>query len=312
MRLGAIEAGGTKMVLAIGTEDGMVLEREVLPTTAPEVVVPQIISWFSDRDISALGVGAFGPTGVNPNSSDFGRVLDTPKPGWKNYDFRGALFDGLSVPVGYDTDVNAACLGEVTFGAAKGLDVVVYLTVGTGIGAGVMVGGGLLHGMLHPEAGHMLVTKRADDTATSVCPYHESCLEGLASGPAIEKRWGLPAAELVESEKVWELEADYLAQALTNYTLCYSPQRIILGGGVMHQQQLFPLIRKKMVANLGGYLRTSEIADIDSYIVPSSLDGDQGILGALELARRAEVLEDVHDHRISCESVTRLENLEVR
>ena len=158
----------------------------------------------------------------------------------------------------------------------------------------------------------MLVTKRADDTATSVCPYHESCLEGLASGPAIEKRWGLPAAELVESEKVWELEADYLAQALTNYTLCYSPQRIILGGGVMHQQQLFPLIRKKMVANLGGYLRTSEIADIDSYIVPSSLDGDQGILGALELARRAEVLEDVHDHRISCESVTRLENLEAR
>ena len=285
-RLGTLEAGGTKMVLAVGTAEGKILEREEIPTTAPEEVVPRMIEWFSERGISALGVGAFGPTGVNPHSEDFGYVLNTPKPGWRGYDFRGALMEGLGVPVGYDTDVNVACLGEVTFGAARGLDVVVYLTVGTGVGAGVMVDGHLLHGMLHPEAGHVLVTRRADDSAESTCPFHDCCLEGLAAGPAIERHWGVPARELADRPEVWDLESDYLAQALANYVMCYSPQRIILGGGVMKQEQLFPLVREKVEKNIAGYLSTRELADMDSYIVPASLGGDQGILGCIELARR--------------------------
>lgn len=286
-RLGALEAGGTKMVLAVGTADGTVLEREEIPTTAPEDVVPRMVAWFAEREVAALGVGAFGPTGVNPRSADYGRVLDTPKPGWRGYDFRGELMRGLGVPVGYDTDVNAACLGEATFGAARGLDVVVYLTVGTGVGAGVMIDGHLLHGMLHPEAGHILVTRRPGDDAPSTCPFHDCCLEGLAAGPAIERRWGAAGVELADRPEVWELESDYLAQALTSYVMCYSPQRIILGGGVMKQGQLFGLVREKLAANIGGYLRTRELADLDGYVVPASLGGDQGILGGIELARRA-------------------------
>lgn len=285
--LGALEAGGTKMVLATGRADGTVVEREQMPTTAPEDVVPRMVAWFRERGVAAVGVGAFGPTGVNPRSADFGRVLDTPKPGWAGYDFRGEMMRGLGVPVGYDTDVNAACLGEVTFGAARGLDVVVYLTVGTGVGAGVMIDGQLLHGMLHPEAGHVLVTRRAADDAPSVCPFHDSCLEGLASGPAIQRRWGAPAAELRDRPEVWDLESDYLAQAIAGYVMCYSPQRVILGGGVMKQEQLFDLVREKVSARIAGYLKTPELADMATYVVPASLGGDQGIMGALELARRA-------------------------
>lgn len=286
MRLGALEAGGTKMVLAIGTPEGKILEQESMPTTAPEDVVPKMVAWFAERDIKALGVGAFGPTGVNPKAANYGFVLKTPKLGWSGYDFRGELQRGIGVPVGYDTDVNVACLGEVTFGASKDLSSVVYLTVGTGIGAGVYLDGNLLHGMLHPEAGHILVVPNAKDPAGSNCPFHASCLEGRASGPAIQMRWGKPAVELADNPDVWEVEADYLAQALTNYVLTYSPQRIILGGGVMHQEMLFPLIRTKVVEYLNGYINTPEIEDMDTYITPNSLDDKQGILGCIELARR--------------------------
>lgn len=287
LRIGAIEAGGTKMVLAIGNAEGSIFEREVLPTEEPEKVVPKIIKWFQKRDISALGVGAFGPTGVNPKLSTYGKILATPKRGWEGYDFLQALSDGLHVPIGFDTDVNAACLGEATYGAAKELDNVVYLTVGTGIGAGVLVNGELLHGMLHPEAGHVPIEKEQDDSLDSVCPYHESCLEGLASGPSIQKRWGLSAVELAEKDEVWDLESTYLAKALAIYVLTYSPQRIILGGGVMNQRQLFPLIRKKLLTILNGYISTSEIQNVNQYVVESGCKGDQGILGALALGVRS-------------------------
>lgn len=285
--IGALEAGGTKMVMATGDESGTIFERQEIPTTDPDQCIPQMIAWFTERQIDALGVAAFGPTGVNPTNKRFGQILETPKTAWRYFDFRGALYKGLQVPVGYDTDVNAACLGEVAFGAAKKLDCVVYITVGTGIGAGVMIDGKLLHGMLHAEAGHILVTHVEGDTATSVCPYHPNCLEGFASGPAIEKRWGKTARELADDEKVWDLESSYLAQAISTYILCYSPQRIILGGGVMHQTQLFPQIRKKTLDLLAGYITTPELSAIDFYIVPASCDGNQGILGALELGRRA-------------------------
>ena len=184
--LGGIEFGGTKIVLATGTPDGKICEREVFPTTAPESVLPKIVDWFEARSIKALGVGAFGPTGVNLDLPSYGKILSTPKQGWRNFNLLQALKDGLNVPVGYDTDVNAACLGEAVFGAARGLDNVVYLTVGTGIGAGVLLEGKLQHGMLHPEAGHILIEREANDSwQQTKCPYHQNCLEGLASGPAI-------------------------------------------------------------------------------------------------------------------------------
>lgn len=285
--LGSLEAGGTKMVLAVGHADGTIVEREEIPTRAPEACVPEMVEWFGARDIAALGVGAFGPTAVNPASPEYGHILKTPKQGWEGYDLRGTLARGLNVPVGYDTDVNAACLGEVTFGSAKGLDVVVYLTVGTGIGAGVMVDGNLLHGMMHPEAGHIFVRRRNGDTVESTCPCHDSCLEGLAAGPAIERRWGKPGRELADVQRVWELESEYLAEGLVTYIMCYSPQRIVLGGGVMKQPQLFGLVREKVARDLNGYLCCPELDDLDSYIVEASCGGDQGILGGIELARRA-------------------------
>ena len=287
MRLGALEAGGTKMVCAVGTPDGSMLERESFPTLAPEQTLPVLLDWFASRGVAALGIGAFGPTRVDPAADDFGVILETPKVAWRGCDLRGAFVERLGVPVGYDTDVNVACLGEATFGSCKGLADCVYVTIGTGIGAGVMCGGGLIHGMLHPEAGHMLVSRVEGDEGPCKCPSHGCCLEGMAAGPSIELRWGKPAAELAERDDVWELEGDYLAQMCANLVLCYSPKRIVLGGGVMHQEQLFPIVRKKTLEYLGGYISAPELEHIDSYIVPAACGGDQGILGCLELARRA-------------------------
>ena len=218
-RIGALEAGGTKMVLAVGTADGHIEEQVSMPTVEPENVVPDMAKWFADKKVDAIGIGAFGPTVVNPHNPDYGKICFTPKPGWSYYDFLGNMKAGCDVPMGYDTDVNVACLGEATFGCAKGLDSVCYFTVGTGIGAGVMVGGQLLHGMLHPEAGHIMLHKRDNDPGECVCPFHEGCFEGLAAGPSIEKRWGAKGVELAERMEVWELESDYIAEALTDYIM---------------------------------------------------------------------------------------------
>lgn len=287
MRIGALEAGGTKMVCAVGDEDGHVLERESFPTLTPEETLPVLTEWFASRGVEALGIGAFGPTGVDPESESFGRILQTPKVAWRGCPLRQAFVDALGVPVGYDTDVNVACLGEATFGESRGVCDLVYVTIGTGVGAGVMLGSQLLHGMLHPEAGHMLVTRVADDEGACCCPSHTCCLEGMAAGPSIQKRWGAPAVELADRPEVWELEGDYLAQMCANLVLVYSPRRIILGGGVMHQQQLFPIVRRKTLEYLGGYITAPELEDIDAYIVPPSLNDNQGVLGCVELGRRA-------------------------
>lgn len=291
MRLGAIEAGGTKMVCAIGDENGSVFDQITIPTTTPEATLPKMIDYFTEQSIEALGIGAFGPVDLNKKSSTYGYILDTPKIAWKQYDLLGNLKKTFNIPIGIDTDVNAACLGEMTFGVAKELDCVVYLTIGTGIGAGISVGGNLLHGMLHPEAGHVLIKKHKSDTFDGTCPYHKDCFEGLASGPAIESRYGKKAYELDGKIEVWELEAYYIAQALANYIMILSPQKIILGGGVMKQLQLFPLIHQEVTKAVGGYLNTNQLNDIKNYIVPASLSGNQGILGALELAR-IETLKD--------------------
>ena len=289
--LGALEAGGTKMVCATGYADGTVLESEELPTTTPEETVEAVVKWFEGKGITALGIGAFGPTAVNPASPNFGQILETPKTAWRYFDLLGALKRGLDVPCGYDTDVNVACLGEATFGCAQGLDAVVYLTIGTGVGAGVMIGGELLHGMLHPEAGHILVTRDPADTlpeGESGCPYHANCLEGLIAGPGVKKRWGgKRASELADDADAMDLLAGYLAQALMTYVLCYSPKRIIIGGGVADHTPIVQLARKKAEELLNGYIVTPEVKDIDTYIVNNSLEGKQGVMGCLELARRA-------------------------
>ncbi|MBQ9927521.1 MAG: ROK family protein [Lachnospiraceae bacterium] len=287
MILGALEAGGTKMVCAIGDENGNIFEQVSIPTETPEITMPKMISYFKEKGIEALGIGCFGPIDPDPDSDTYGYITSTPKLAWANYNIVGAFRDALECPVGFDTDVNGSVLGEVTFGQAKGKKCVVYVTIGTGVGAGIYIEGRLLHGMLHPEAGHILMKKRADDTYGGKCPYHKTCMEGLAAGPAIEERWGKKAIELKDNQAVWDLEAYYIAQALANYILILSPDMIILGGGVMHQEQLFPLIRKYVTEMLNGYIKTEELADMDHYIVPASLHDDQGIMGCLELARRS-------------------------
>lgn len=292
MRLGALEAGGTKMVCAIGDESGKIYEQVSIPTETPEITMPRLISYFEERKIEALGIGCFGPIDPDKKSETYGYITSTPKLAWADYNIVGTMEKSLMIPVGFDTDVNGSVLGEVTFGQAKGKKCVVYVTIGTGVGAGIYIEGKLLHGMLHPEAGHILLTQRQDDTYEGTCPYHKTCLEGLAAGPAIEARWGGKAVELKDDARVWDLEAYYIAQAIVNYILILSPQMIILGGGVMHQEQLFPKIRSYVKKMMNGYIKTKEMADLDHYIVPASLHDDQGIMGALELGRRALMKEE--------------------
>lgn len=287
MKFGALEAGGTKMVVAVGDETGKILEQMSIPTTTPEETIPKIISFFEGKGIQALGIGAFGPVDVVKKSPGYGHILNTPKTAWKQFDLLGTIAAALKVPIEMDTDVNGSCLGEMTYGCAKGLDSVIYLTVGTGIGAGVAIDGKLVHGMLHPEGGHILISKNPHDPGECICPYHTSCMEGLASGPSIEARWGKQAYELVDKAMVWELESEYLAKGIVNMILLLSPQKVILGGGVMHQEQLFTLIREKVAQYLNHYYDTKEILDIDNYIVPASLHDDQGIMGAIRLAQIA-------------------------
>lgn len=233
--IGALEAGGTKMVCATGYGDGTVLEHERIATTTPQETVEAVNAWFADKGIAALGIGAFGPTAVNPASPQYGKILETPKTAWRYFDLLGTVQNELNIPCGYDTDVNVACLGEVTFGCAQGLTDVVYLTIGTGVGAGVLSGGQLVHGMMHPEAGHILVTRDPRDTIGehSACPFHDNCLEGLIAGPGVKKRWdGKSAGDMADDPEAMDLLAGYLAQALTTYILCYAPQKIVIGGGV--------------------------------------------------------------------------------
>lgn len=289
MRLGALEAGGTKMVCAVGDEKGTIFDKVSIPTQTPADSMPKMIQYFKENKIEALGIGSFGPIDLHKDSPTYGYITSTPKKPWTNFDFVGGFAQDLKCPIGFDTDTNAAALGEAAFGATKGLDCSMYITIGTGIGVGIFVENQLLHGMLHPEAGHILMAKHPKDTYAGKCPFHGTCFEGLAAGPAIEERFGAKADMLADREDVWEMEAFYIAQALVNYTLTVSPKRIVLGGGVMHQMQLFPLIREKFDKMMNGYVKTKELEDLDSFIVPSQLHDEQGILGCLKLAERALV-----------------------
>lgn len=286
MRLGALEAGGTKMVCAIGDEHGNVIERYSLPTRSGDETVREIIEYFRAHPVEALGVSSFGPLNLDPASPEYGNITTTPKAGWVNYPLRRNLAEALGVPVGIDTDVNGAALAEARIGAGRGVDSLVYYTIGTGIGGGAVVNGQLLHGLVHPEMGHMLLRPVENDPAPhGFCPYHDGCLEGMAKGPAIEKRWGKPAAELPEDHIAWEIEAEYLAQMCVNTIVVLSPKMIVLGGGVMHQMHLFPRIRRRTQELLNGYVAHSAILEnIDAYIVPPALGDNAGAAGSLLLA----------------------------
>jgi fructokinase len=282
--LGAIEAGGTKFVCAVGDETGYIIERIQIPTTVPEETMPKVIEFFKQYDVEAIGIGSFGPIDVNQDSKTYGFITSTPKTAWKDYPLVKTIIDAFDVPVGFNTDVNAAALGEATFGAAKGLDSCLYITVGTGIGAGAMVQGKLLQGLTHPEMGHILVRRHPLDHYQGKCPYHHDCLEGLAAGPAIEERWGEKGINLVDRVEVWEMEGYYVAQALMQYVLILSPKRIILGGGVMSQKQVFPIIYKYLAELLNGYVTLPELSE---YIVSPGLGDRAGIIGSLLLAYQA-------------------------
>ena len=245
-----------------------------------------VFKFFDGKEIEALGVGSFGPIDPDLTSPTYGYITTTPKPGWNNYNIMGALKEKYDIPMAFDTDVNGAALGEATFGAAKGLDSALYLTIGTGIGGGAVVGGKLVHGLLHPEMGHMKMIVREDDKYSGKCPYHGTCFEGLAAGPAIEARWGVKGSELPEDHPAWDLEAYYIGQAMANYILTLSPKKIILGGGVMHQKQLFPMIHKYTQEFLNGYIQKEEVITdkIKDYIVYPELGDNAGVVGALALA----------------------------
>ena len=284
-RFGALEAGGTKMICAVGDETGRILERVSLPTLTPAETMPAMIGLFRDKGISALGIGCFGPVDLNRASPTYGYITSTPKLAWQNYPIVGAFREALSIPVGFDTDVNAAALGEATWGCTRDVNNSIYITVGTGVGVGVIIDGKPYHGMMHPEGGHVLLQRHPDDPmAGSACPFHLSCMEGLAAGPSLEKRWGVKGAELSDRKEVWELEAYYIGQAIVDYMMVLSPERIILGGGVTHQECLLPMVRREVARQLGGYLRCRELEDLDSYIVPVSLNDNQGVMGAVKLA----------------------------
>ena len=292
--LGGIEAGGTKFVCAVGTGPGDVRSEIRFPTTTPEETIGRAIAFFEEQarqnELAAIGISAFGPVDPNPSSPTFGFITSTPKPGWTNADLAGAVGRALGLPVGFDTDVNGAALGEYRWGAAQGLDTFLYFTIGTGVGGGGMVGGKLMHGLLHPEMGHMrLPHDWQADPFKGVCPFHGDCFEGMCAGPAMHARWGQPAETLPADHPAWQLEAHYIALAMSNFIVTISPQRIILGGGVMSNPIVFPAVRSQVLELLNGYVQSPAILQhIDKYIVPPGLGNRSGVLGAFALAEASQ------------------------
>jgi fructokinase len=294
---GAIEAGGTKFVCAVGTGPDDLRAETRFPTTTPDETIGRAVAYFEEQareePLAAIGIASFGPVDPNPDSPTFGYITTTPKPGWADTDFAGRIRRALGVPVGFDTDVNGAALGEHRWGAAQGTDTFIYLTVGTGIGGGGLANGGPMHGLIHPEMGHVRLPRHPDDAFPGVCPYHGDCLEGMATGPALEKRWGQRAKTLPADHPAWEIEAHYLAYGLVNFICTLSPQRIVMGGGVMEQSHLFPVIRHKVQTLLNGYVQSPEILErIDEYILPPALGGRAGVLGAIALAQETQAASD--------------------
>ena len=286
-----LEAGGTKFNCVVGAGPDDIRAERRIPTTTPEATVREALEFFRAQraalgPLTAAGVASFGPVDLDPASATYGFITSTPKPGWAHTDIVGPVRQALGVPVQFDTDVNAAALGEGRWGAAQGLDHFIYLTVGTGIGGGGLVGGAMLHGLVHPEMGHVRIPHdRTADPYEGHCPFHGDCLEGLACGPAMNARWGRPAEELPDDHPAWALEARYLALALNDFVCTLSPRRIILGGGVMERLSLFPRIHRELQSLLNGYVQAPQITThIDRYVVPPAFGPRAGLIGALALA----------------------------
>jgi fructokinase len=286
---GGIEAGGAKWVCAVGTGPSDVRGMTTIPTTAPDETIARAVEFFAANGVlEAVGVGSFGPIDLRRSSRSFGFITTTPKPGWAQTDVAGRLEESLDVPVAFDTDVNAAALGEHRWGAAVGLGSFCYVTVGTGIGGGVVVNGRIVHGLLHPELGHMRIPHdRVADPFPGCCPYHGDCLEGLASGEAMRQRWKKDASELTD-DAPWQLEAQYVALGLVNVICALSPERIILGGGVMQQPTLLSRVQERLRGLLADYFDAPELKDaIGDFVVRPGLGDRAGVLGAIALAQGA-------------------------
>lgn len=289
---GAIEAGGTKFVCGIGTAGGEILQHERIDTRDPASTLTAVLRYFNavesaGRPLTAFGVAAFGPLELRRSALRYGYITNTPKPGWRDTDLLGTLGRAIARPIGFDTDVNAAALAELRWGAGRGLDSLVYVTVGTGIGGGVMHHGRAVHGLMHPEVGHLPVRRHpADPQFPGVCPFHRDCMEGMASGPAIVARTGRPLDQSGDADAIWDIEADYLGQLAAQLVLTHSPQRIVFGGGVMQHQRLLAPIQARMLHWLGDYLPHPELRAAGFVSAPGLADA-AGIKGALALAIEA-------------------------
>jgi fructokinase len=286
---GCIEAGGTKFVCGVGTcpQD---LATVSFPTTSPADTLREAVSYFRGQSaLHAVGIASFGPVDLESSSPTYGYITETPKLAWQHFNLAGEIRSALRLPVGFDTDVNAAALGEARWGAGRDCSDFLYLTIGTGIGGGAIVNNQLLHGLVHPEMGHIRVPHdRQRDPYDGHCPFHGNCLEGLACGPSIEQRWGERAENLPPEHSAWPLEAHYLALGLSTWVCTLSPKRIIMGGGIMQQQHLFPRVRGELATLLNGYIPARELGEeIDSYVVPPLLADRAGALGAIVLAEQA-------------------------
>lgn len=305
-RLAALEAGGTKCLCAVGRtpeELRLPANRLELPSDAgPQELLPRITEWFAAQHarepVQAVGIASFGPLDLDPASPTYGSITSTPKPGWRDTDWLGAFARALpGVPVAIDTDVNGAALGERRWGAALGLDDFVYLTMGTGIGGGAMVGGRLVHGLLHPEMGHMRVPRIAGDDFAGVCPFHGDCWEGLCAGPALQARTGLAASMIAADDPAWDYLLRYTAHAIGNLVYALSPRRIILGGsvrkaGALGEAAFFAGLRRELQRSLNGYVASAALTseEVDHYLVPPALGDEAGICGALVLAQRRALM----------------------
>ena len=287
---GGMEGGGTKFVCAVGTGPDEIIAETRFPTTTPEETLARATAFFKKYPLAAIGLAPFGPLDLNAASPGYGSITATPKPGWSNADILGPFRSQFDLPMVFDLDVNASAFGEFSWVPENRLlESLVYFTIGTGIGAGILVNGKVIHGLTHPEAGHIrLPHDLLKDPFPGGCPFHADCFEGLANGPAIAARWGRPAESLPVEHPAWELEAGYIALALTAVICLLSPQRIVLGGGVMQQPQLFPLIRQKVRETLNDYIPSPVVTGtMEEYIVPPGLGKRSGILGAMAMAKAA-------------------------
>lgn len=292
--LAGVELGGTKCVCILGTGPDDIRAQERLATTDPASTLSRIESildgWRAQHGaFSALGVASFGPLDLKPGSPTHGFIMATTKPVWAHTDVAGRLARKLRVPVEVDTDTNGAALAEGQWGAAQGLKNFAYITVGTGVGVGLIVNGGTVFGCNHTELGHLRVARPAGDDWPGACTFHGACVEGLASGPAIEARVGMSADRIPADHAVWGSVAYALGQLLHGLVLSTAPERILIGGGVMSSQaHLFPRVRQELQRSLNGYVEVDEVMKgLDRYVVPPGLGTQAGPLGALALAANA-------------------------